>query len=196
MIVENDAPNDYINLFNAVAQKKIVLQSTISLKYRNNVTHYIYDKKYSLEVTKIGIKSNLRLRRDIVENYKSEDGNFPNVSLPINETDFTTNYNGTSTDTASKIYLSLHGDSIHTMLKNDSIAYYFLKLKSVYISYAPKGTYDIYIQANTKFYFFTKNKPVSLMFIKKNNTVYFLLLTVKDTDEELYPNLLYKLINK
>ncbi|MBB6126371.1 hypothetical protein [Mucilaginibacter lappiensis] len=196
MVVEQKSPVNYTNLFDAEAKKKIVLQSAVSFKHRNSVAYYIYDKKYGLEVTQINIKQNLLFRKDLAETHTTEGYSFPDAKLPFNEGGFTTNYNVISKDAASKIYLSLRGDSIHTLLKNDSVAYYFLKLQQVYISYVPKGVYDIYIQANTKFYFFSKKQPVSLMFLKRNDALYFLLLTVNDADEKLPPNLLYDLTNK
>lgn len=196
MVVERKSPFDYTNLFNTEMKKKIVLQSAVSFKDRNSVAYYIYDKKYSLEVTKINIKPNLQVRKDLSETHTAEGCCFPKAKLPFNEGGFTTNYNVISKDTASKIYLSIQGDSIRSSIKNDSVAYHFLKLQQVYISYVPKGVYDIYIQANTKFYFFSKKQPASLMFLKRNGALYFLLLTVNDAGEKLPPNLLYSLTNK
>jgi hypothetical protein len=130
---------------------------------------------------------------DIIEAYAKPDGSYPYSKKPEYYTDFTTNHNGVSTRFASKIYLSLQGDSVKTIVKNDSIACYYLKLKNVYVQYEPKGVYEIFIEANTKMYFFTTEKPVVLMFLKRHGSLYFILLTA-EADGNLDPELLNKLV--
>jgi hypothetical protein len=194
--VLNTAPDDYINQFNKIAQQKLFLKIAAKYKLRNPLLYASYDKKYNLEVTKINIKHSFKLGRDVVEKSGDADGSFPASRIPYDETTCTITYNGTSTEAASKIYLSLNGDSVRTVFKNDSIACYYLKLKNASVQYTLHGVYEIYMQSNAKLYFFSTEPSVSLMFLKKQNYLYFLLLTVNDDKVKLDPDLLNKLISK
>lgn len=191
------APNNYINLFKSTAQKKIAVTYTSFAKYRDSISYLVYDKKYDIEISKIRTGANLNLEKDIIDSYKEPNGVFSNNTtgvMPYNENNFEINYKGESTESAIKIYLSLLGDSIKTIVKNDSIANYFLNVKNMFVQYKPDSVYQIFIEAKTHFYFFSEKQPVSLMFLKKNNTLYFLLLTIRNDDDKLDPNLLYKLV--
>jgi hypothetical protein len=191
------APSNYINLFKSTAQEKMAITYTSFAKYRDSITYLVYDKKYDIEISKIRTITNLNLEKDIIDSYKEPNGFSSSNTVgvaPYNENNFEINYKGESTETASKIYLSLLGDSIKTIVKNDSIANYFLNVKGMFVQYKPDNVYQFYIEAKKHFYFFSEKQPVSLMFLKKNNILYFLLLTTKNDEDKLDSNLLYKLV--
>lgn len=111
--------------------------------------------------------------------------------LPNNISNITTNYNPESNTTASKIYLSLFGDSVTTVVKNDSLACYYLKSKNVTIQYSPNGVKEMFIE---KKYFYNSNEPIDIMFLKRNNQLYYLFLVSKNEDYKLSPNMLLNMI--
>jgi hypothetical protein len=193
--LEKRAPQEYVDLFNAKAQQKLIFDLGASFKLRNNVSIFLFDKEYNLEMTKISAEPKLSFGRDIIESYKNPEGDFPDNKFSWNENDFTVNYNAISEGIASKIYLSLHGDSIKTILKNDSVACYYLKLKEAFVQYRANDVYEIYSNAKSHLWFFTQAQSVSLMFLKKNNSFYFLLLSAKESNRKLDPCLLSELIN-
>jgi len=191
------APSNYINLFNNSAKEKLTVTYTSFAQYRDSISYLVYDKKYDVEISKIRAATNLNLEKDIINSYKKPDGFSSSSTVgiaPYNENNFVINYRAESTESASKIYLSLLGDSIKTIVRNDSIANYFLNVKNMFVQYKPDSVYQIYIEAKSNFYFFTQKQPVSLMFLRKNNSLYFLLLTVKNDGDKLDPSLLYNLV--
>jgi hypothetical protein len=192
----NAAPEDYTNIFNKTTLPKLLLKIGAKYKLRNPLLYVSYDKIYNLEVTKINIKPGFKPGSDVIEKSDEPEGSFPVSRIPYDETTCITTYKGTSTEAASKIYLSLNGDSVRTVFKNDSIACYYLKLKNASVQYKLNGVYEIYVRSNTKLYFFSSEPSVSLMFLKKQNYLYFLLLTVNDDKVKLDPDLLNKLISK
>jgi hypothetical protein len=187
-------PSDYLNLFNSTTKQKLTLQSAAKFKLSNTICYLNYDNKYDLELTKININSPFDIDKNIVEDYKESKSVVSDRYLPNNKVDFTSNYITISSENISKIYLSLYGDSIRTITKNDSVAYYYLKLKNVSIQHQPNGVKEIFIDAKTEFYLFTKKPQISLAFIRKQNSLYFLLLAAKDDSTQLDSDLLQKLI--
>jgi len=194
--MEKIVPDEYLNLFNAQTQesKKLISKSTLSFKLRNAISYLNYDEDYSIEVTKINVNSSLIFKKDIVEGHKKISGGFSGSEMSYHENNIFTNYRAISQDKASKIYLSLYGDSVRTVLKNDSVAYYYLKMEKAYVQYNLGGIYEIFAESDKKLFFFSKNRPVSLLFLKKRDSLYFLLLTTNDDNTKLDPDLLYKLV--
>jgi hypothetical protein len=188
IVLSNIAPSNYVNLFSQLAQHKLRLKETMSFKLRGTISFFYYDEKYDLEVTKIKMKPGRNLKNDVVETYTKPDGKV-DYSVPFHETQFTTNYKDPSTESISKIFLSLHGDSAQTITKNDSIASYYLKLKNVTVQYNQGGVKEIFIDANTS------DHPINLMFLKRSNSLYFLLLAPKDNDTKLNPDLLNNIVS-
>ena len=189
-------PVDYNGLFNQDALQKLASTGTLTVKLRNAISYLRYDKKYNLELTKIDISPRFKLTNDIIEGYTQAAGHLPLAMVPFEGVAYNTSYKSESTAKASKIYLSLVGDSVKTLLKNDSMAYYYLKLKNAYVQYKLGDVYEIEAQTNTKLFFFDDEPPVSLLFVKKQNELYYLFLTISGNTKSLDPNLLYSLLAK
>lgn len=193
--VSNAIPDEYINLFNSSAKQNIAVKSAVGFKLRNTVCYLTYNDNYDIEITKININPSFDLNQNLVESYKKIESTIGDGYLPEYETDYTTNYKSKSPDTISKIYLSLDGDSIRTLVKNDSVACYSLELKKVGVQYHT-GVNEILIEAKTSFLFFKHKQPIGLLFLKKHETLYFLTLSSKNKALKLNPDLLIKLIKK
>jgi hypothetical protein len=190
---EKKEPIDYISLFNPEVQKDLVFQYGSSFKLRNTIAHLIYNKKYDVELTKITVKPNFQIKTDIIETYDEPKGFPPQTITSYNGNDLATNYNGNSTDTVSKIHLSLYGDSTRISIKNDSIACYNSDLKSAHVQYKSEGVYEISVDVKKNFYFFHAKKPVTIMLKKRNDYLYFIILSDRTGNTKLDPYLLRKL---
>jgi len=195
--ISNNAPGDYIDIFNRDSQQKLISTVNIYHKFGDTISSFVYDGKYDLQLTKINTKSDLRFTKDIIEAYTTNSSsNGVDGYVPLNEAHFQSMYALPSPGYASKIYLSLIGDSTKTVAKNDTIASYYLKLKNVCIRYKPDSTAKINIEAKTSLQFFITKQPVSVMLLTRKKSLYFLLLTAINGKDKLDPQLLSTLINK
>lgn len=169
------APDDYNALFKEATKGDLVLNKTFLFGKRNPVSLFIYNKNYSLEVTKINAETNLSLKNDLKEEYGKTDISGNTVYVPFHEKDLEVSYKSSSNGEASKISLVLNGDSV-SINKSNNIAYYYLKAKSISISYDADNTKDIYIESK-RILPLGVEKPVAFMFIKKDRFIYFILMT-------------------
>jgi hypothetical protein len=187
-------PIEYLGLFNFSAQQKLNYTGGGKFKLRNAIFFFDYDNYYNLEITKINCTHSFKPGKDIV--FAQADGEIPNSTVPSDGEYLTSGFSTNSPDTVQKLYLSLQGDSIKTIKKNDTLVYYYLEVKNAYVQYHPKGLYQIYMQAKPKFYFITKETPVIMMFFKQYGQLYYLCMTPKETNTNLDPDLLYSAIEK
>lgn len=190
---EKKEPIDYTNLFNPEVQKNLVFQSGSSFKLRNTIAYLIYNERYDMELTKIIVKPNFQITKDIIETFDEPNGISPETTTSYSENGLVTNYNANSTDTISEIQLSLHGDSTRVYIKNDSIACYNSDLKSAHIQYKSEGVYEVSVNVKKKLYFFPAKKPVTIMFKKRKEYLYVIILSDRIGNTKLDPALLYKL---
>lgn len=184
-------PDDYVKLFNNSAKEKLHILITTGFKLRNPISDINYGDNLDLEVTKINCKPSFNIKKDIIESHEDPSATTFESYLTSNISNITTNYNPESNKTASKIYLSMVGDSITTIVKNDSVACYYLKPKNVTVQYSPNGIKEMFIE---KKYFYTSDEPIEIMFLKRNNQLYYLFLASKNEDYRLSPNLLLSFI--
>ena len=117
------------------------------------------------------------------------------IYTPFLENGFKTNYQSSPTISPSKITICLNGDSIQTIIKNDSIAYYFLKLKNISVKYDDDNNDVIFIDGAQGLRQFSYI-PLNVMFLKRNQSLYFILLAPKDFNKKLEPDFLLNLIIK
>jgi len=189
----DNPPANYLNLFNNNIKKRLKSEENIYHKFRDTVSGFLYDDKYNIELTKINTVANLNLAKDIIESNTQDNFVFSDGMggvVPLYEANFQSGYKVNSTESASKIYLSLVGDSIKTVIKNDTIASYYLKLKYVCIKYFPNGVPEIKIDAENK------RQAVCITFLTKRNSLYFFLLTTKLGNTNLDPVLVSKLLKQ
>jgi hypothetical protein len=181
----------YDELFNQIAKQKLSSKGSLTYKLRNPISVFSYDgTQYGITVTKINTVLNFNLNTDITMDHafaKSTGG----ITVPFQEKGFNLDYRSTSIDTASKIHVSLNGDSITTVASNDSIVCYYLKVARFAVKYNNSDINEVYAAGFVLY----KNTPANIMFYKKNNVLYFLTLTPDDkADGKMDPALLNKLI--
>lgn len=187
--LERQIPTDYINLFNPQVQRNIVLQSATSFKLRSTIADAVYNNKYDIIITKVSVKSGFDLKNDIVEIYNKSEGAAPKTNSSYNENNFKITYNGSSRSAISKVYLSLDGDSTANYYKNDSVTYYYSYLNAANLQYKHEGVNEITIEAKND-----QKKPIVIMVTKKNDWLYFIIMSGRKDDAPLSPNMLYEMI--
>lgn len=186
--LEQKIPLDYISLFNSQAQGYIVLKSATSFKLRNTIVDVVYKNEYDIMITKISVESGFDLKNDIIGNYNKSENAVPQTYSSYNQNNFRVTYNGSSNCIVSEIYLTLDGDSTANYYKGDSLTYYYSCLKTAKVQYKHKGINEIIIEAKKKFNFIGTKKPIIIMFIKRTDWLYFVILSGRNGDTLINPD--------
>ena len=190
MTVSNKIPDDYNEVFNNSAKTKLHIQITSYFQLRNPVASINYNDQFDLAMTEINCIPSFDIKKDIVESYKKPSSTIAESYLPIDVPNITINYIPESKKSASKIYLSLVGDSVTTIVKNDSVVCYYLKPKNVVVQYSPNGVKEIFIEKE----YYSPDEPIDMMFIKKKSRLYCLLMGPQKAKFKLFPNLLFDMV--
>jgi len=193
MVLHKEAPVDFVRLFKPGVTRKLLLKMSVSFKNRNPVAAFVYDHKYHLEITKINVNDKFKVDRDVVDLREKPAGTYPEPEFHFGESSFITNYNVISIKKAEKIYLYLQGDNIVKVAKNDSIAEYCFNLEKLCVQYQRKGMFEIFAEPRSLLNF--DFKASEIMFVKKSDQLYFLLLTPRKKEDVLSPQLLRSLLS-
>lgn len=192
--LERKIPTDYLNLFNAQVRGNIILQSATSFKLRNTVVNCVYNNEYDIMVTKDSIESGFDLKRDGIEIHKKSKGSAPQTGSSYSQDNFRIIYNAISNSIVSKVYLTIDGDSTANYHKGDSVAYYYSYLKAANFQYKYEGVNELTIEGRNKLPFLDRKNPIIIMFIKRNDWLYFIILSSRSDSTSLSPDTLNKLI--
>jgi hypothetical protein len=169
------APKSYLQLFGDSDKPTSV--STSNTKLRNPISELAY-KDYRLVVYKIDTlrNSNTSLNNIIKESYTNTKDNFGSYRGIVDYDDILGMYVQMAVpDKPERIYLNLFGNNTHTIIKNDSVAYYSSDFKNFYIKYRPDGGEEFYGKA-TEHDDDNITTPLELMFLKRNRNLYFILM--------------------
>lgn len=186
MVSESVHP-EYEELFNPKVIEKLKLIITTSSKYRGITSSYVYDQKYNIFVFKVQLSNNNLQKLVSYQNestYKSMNAFYE--ELP--SFNFNMSLKAGEIPIVSHVYFKHFGDSIKTVIRNENLLCYYFKFRTFSINYNDEP-YDIIAKAD-------KNIPASILFYKKNNVLYVILLTVAMGKEEFQPDLLYNMIKR
>ena len=185
------APNEYLQLFKS--RDKLVIDGSDESKRRNTITGFYYNKQFYIQVYKIDTVNGLKVDKIINESFSNTSlSRDIEYSEDMNNTQFRIGYMEGEKEKVSNVYLTIYGDSTQVIKKNDSIAYYYSRFENFSIKYSIAEPEDIY--ANIREKFAGHKAPLELLFLKRNNNLYFILLGAEDDHTPLDKNLLYNLI--
>lgn len=179
---------EYLNLFNQNAQKKLTRKFSFISKVRNPFCNTDYDSIYRMIVYKIGVLKNFAVSQK--QGAPGEAGTF----LNDNQKYFSLNINAKKLLQISHVYLITENFRTETLAKDDTIAYYYVPNGGFAITYGPSDMLDFFIKPYESF-FADDNIPKSILFIKRDNNLYFLMMFPVHKGNQLPKNLLYSLIN-
>ena len=151
-----------------------------------------YDSGYYLLIDKIHLSTTKSLAKlvqmEIKSSQQSEGYSYFEFD---NEIYWQYKYRGSAPDTTSRFFLSLHGDSINNIVNNDSIVLYHLKCKNLSIKFSKTGPIDIFVEGKDQL-FGTYIIPMELLFYKKNDLVYIIIITTKNSKASISHGYLLK----
>lgn len=190
-VIYND-PQNYIGIFNDSTRKHLKLDATTISNQHNPLVEYTYDERFHVQIFKIGNIADKSLNNLIVENvtglnnYGSFDGITSgdcDVLYRIGEHEI------------HKLYLEIHGKDI-TIERNSDEKYllYTSDLSNFIISYTKNG--DAYICGETGRHLnYPTNDSCELLFLKKNNFLYFIFIAPEVKDAWVNPGTLQAMLN-
>jgi hypothetical protein len=189
------APKEYWELFPGDVRKKIVVSTTIIPHLSSPISHFTYDnKKYYIEVFKIDTVGNKSLGSIItlssIKDLKINGVPYFNMGGLLFDVNYKTGHHK-----ASHINLNLYGNSITTIVRSDTIVGFSSNFKIFSIKYNQSDTSSIWAMAEGKYPNIPDSYlPINIMFIKKQKSVYFLVMSVDNSGILLKHDILYNLI--
>jgi hypothetical protein len=188
----NILPSDYLNLISEKYRDSIEVTETVNSKVRAPVSVFRVNK-FHIAVYKINLTSNEPITNTLHEEFRlikqSDLTTYRHVNISAN---CHLKYKAGGVDSISNIFLSLSGNSIRTLLSTDLIRAYHLDAEGVSIRYGQNARIDIVIETGVG----VVSIPMELLLLKKNNTVFLLVLCPDDISKD-FPDLsLYNLISK
>jgi len=157
---------------------------------------FIYKNQYYLQIFKLTDSFSLSLK-NIINQYNVSPRIAANGWSEYNDkTAVDYNYHLYLPAKISDIYLKLLGKNNKAILANDSLAYYSSLFKSFSIQYIKDGKNEFYAEAKGNGIFTTKLQPLEILFLKKNNKLYLLIMSTysEDQNASYSPGILYHLI--
>lgn len=179
------------NLIAVKYRSKITVNKVLNSKVRNSISLVTFDQKYSLIFYKIGLSKDISLKTLINTQIKSVDRSTGYTYSVVDNNFFRFQYKAGIVKPASQIYLTLSGDSLQTIAKNDSTVSYHLLCSNLSLRYTEEEPIDIYVAGQQKAFGRTVKIPMDILFLKRNRAVYLLLLVPNNPDASIAPNLLY-----
>lgn len=194
VLPSNVRPKDYDSLFTSQVTDKLKLIISYERKGKDTVSNFLYDNKYHIQVYKLSNTYNHSLKDFLKETY---DANELQVGVIYydNQRSFIKICDKmvvAKEDLPSKVFISLYGNSAHTIIKNDSVADYWLNFKNLSIKYNPNGPQELYAETYKNV---AGTIPLEITFFRKSTNLYLIFTSPKGTDN-LPPKTLYSLLSK
>lgn len=185
-------PKDYLLLFKS--DQKLLANETIISQRRNPICQFSYDKKFLINVYKIDITTNLSPSEMTDETNENNHISYGlNYHTAVDDTcKYEILYKSGFQDKGSGIYLNIFGDNTHLVEKNDTLVCYYSKIENFYIKYQLDAAQDFFGRVKEKYNGI--KIPMEIMFIKRNNNTYLILLSANDTGIALRPGTLLGLL--
>ena len=161
---------------------KIAFVKTAVSKYRNPVSSFYIENKYYLQVYKMGTSFNHSLKRAVKESFSDAHFWFYTPYALYNTTDMEFLYKLTKPQKPQNIYLDLYGDSTHVLKKNDTVVYYYSEGRNFSIKFNLQDKNDIYGECQSKTF---SEVPIEIMFLKKDDKLYMLILSARNASTHL-----------
>ena len=190
-------PSDDSSLIKGLYQKKIAVNIIHNSKVRGPISMLFFDQDYHIIIYKISLKENLSFPNFFHTQIKnaSRSVNYP-YSLYGENIFFYFQCKTGLTLPASEVYLTLNGDSLKTIIENDTVIAYHLLCKNFSVRYEEKGPVDIFVIGKKGFLGRTPLIPMDILLLRRQKNVYLLLLTPNNQNQVVPPELLYNIIEK
>jgi hypothetical protein len=184
--------SEYLNLIAKKNQIKVKVEQVYQSKIRYPVAELYFEENNILFINKISRIGTFPLAERVLNETKNATLSKEVVYSTLKKGSCEFTYKLAGIDSISKIYLTSFGDSLTTIISNDSILAYHLICKNLSIRYNKNGPVDMLLEGQQGL-FGIKEFPADLLFIRRNNALY-LLLMISRSGGSVKPGLLYHIV--
>jgi hypothetical protein len=186
--VVDTIPVNYLDLF--TKKDTSITDRGSYILYKTNISPFSdfnYEQKYWIVITKLRALNN----KTVLPVIDAKSGN-ANVTEEAIYTGFKKGYFEVDflpdSTRVSNVHLILDGDSVKTIIKNDSIASYYFKMKKLSVGYKDEVTKNIYM-TNT-------DNPIPSMvcFLIYKKSTYFVFISALSSNNKLELNDVYNIL--
>jgi hypothetical protein len=181
----------YTDLFKKNITQKLTLGVVYPNPFRNPINTFIYENKFDLLIYKLNSLKLRSLSDGLIVDYKSSGPQTDLVYSTIHQSLYSFWRKYEKCDSILKFFLSIKGDSLKTIVQNDTIISYNFKLKNFSLKYKENGDQDIVGAVEG---ILAPKIPYSLIIYKKKEAVYLLTMTPIDRKTLMDPMLLTNLV--
>jgi hypothetical protein len=169
--------NEVSNIIEPEYLPLVKVEEIVRTKVRNDFSVLTISNNFQLVIYKINGRINNSLKTAVHTEIKSVDRS-TGISygfLPFTEGSY--QFKAGRSNNVSEIYLTLFGKSITELKREDNVVAYSLLNENVSLRYGVDSAIDIYIESSSTI--FDKPKPIQIMILKRDSSVYFVTLTAK-----------------
>lgn len=199
--LNQDLPSTYVitaedsNLIAKKYLKDLKADIIVRSKVRGPVSLIYFDKEYHLIIYKLDLIKEASLEDLLHTVIESVDRTTGETYSVINYNDFFKfQLNTVPSKPVSQIYLTLAGDSLQNVVKNDSMVCYHLLCENLSIRYAKNDPINIFLVGEEKTLGATTIVPMDLLFLKRDDSVFLLIMTPNSPKLTIAPDLLYNIV--
>jgi hypothetical protein len=171
-------------------QAGVLFFRTSVFKYRSSVSCFFVKNKYYLQVYQLDSSWNHSLMHNLKEDFSSSLVALLTPYVEDSETEMKFKFRYVKPVKPINIFFSLYGDSTSIIKKNDTIAYYYAKCVNFSLRVGDATT-DIFGESASTA---SSKTPIEILFLKRSNSLYLLLLSSIKANTVLDKNELYKLL--
>lgn len=185
--------SEYLNLITKENQTKTRVDQVYLSKIKNSLAKLYFEDSNVLFIYKIGSVRNISLSKIAHNEINNATESKEKVYSILTNGSYQFEYESKNVDSISAIYLTCFGDSLTTVISNDSILSYHLRCKNSSIRYSKNGTIDMLLEG-TQRPFGIASVSADILFIKRNNLLYVLLLIAKP-ETMIKPRALFNIVH-
>jgi hypothetical protein len=174
-------------------RSKIEVVEVNNSKVRGPVSTVRFNSTYSIIIYKIALTGNISLDTAFHTKLKKVDRSVGYSYRIIGNRFFRFQYKSGEVSPPSKIYLTISDAPLNSLYSNDSLVYYHLSCENLSIRYSEKEPVDIFVEGNEGI-LGTYSIPMDLLFLKRNNGIYILLMTPLSRKAGIPSDLLYNIV--
>ncbi|NNV55082.1 hypothetical protein [Limnovirga soli] len=183
------------NLISKKYQGKLKVIEVYQSKVRAPIAILDFDNKYHLIMYKMILQNDVSLENILHVEMKSVDlstgYSYGTIGRDII---YRFRYKAGAIKPASALYLTLAGDSLQKVEINDTIINYHLLADNFSIRYSKEDPVDILVIGQERPLGETSIVPIDCLFLKRNRSVYLLLMTPINANASIEPHLLYNIV--
>jgi hypothetical protein len=184
-------PKEYLQTLGITDTSQLKFINSEVFKYRSPAAAFHYLNKYYVQIEKLDSNSNISFSKNV----HFELGETENISnawyTNITHDALTVLYKLHIPEKTGQYFFSIGGIDTKLLLKNDSLVYYHSYFKNLSFKYKQSFDNDIYFRTEDDVDGYL---PLELLLLKKNKSIYLVIIASKDVRTALPNGFLYKII--